>query len=189
MKYSNEYKLMCIEMYYRGEYPETPEGMTLKKFHQRIREWARKSERGGLESVKHKAQNKKWTPEERLALVEKVLAGRAVLAVAEEEGLEPSVLYQWVRKYRIEGYEGLAEKRKGRPPKEPKPMTKKKEEPRELTESEREELLRLRAENEYLRAETAAIKKLMALRREKEAARLKAKKQKRSKSAEAKDTD
>ena len=96
MKYSNEYKLMCIEMYYRGEYPETPEGMTLKKFHQRIREWARKSERGGLESVKHKAQNKKWTPEERLALVEKVLAGRAVLAVAEEEGLEPSVLYQWV---------------------------------------------------------------------------------------------
>ena len=85
MKYSNEYKLMCIEMYYRGKYPETPEGMTLKKFHQRIREWARKSERGGLESVKHKAQNKKWTPEERLALVEKVLAGSAVRAAAEEE--------------------------------------------------------------------------------------------------------
>ena len=188
MKYSNEYKLMCIEMYYRGKYPETPEGMTLKKFHQRIREWARKSERGGLESVKHKAQNKKWTPEERLALVEKVLAGSAVRAAAEEEGLEPSVLYQWVRKYRIEGYEGLVEKPKGKPPKEPKPMTKK-EAPRELTESEREELIRLRAENEYLRAETAAIKKLMALRREKEAARLEARKQKRSKSSETKDTD
>ena len=65
----------------------------------------------------------------------------------------------------------------------------KKEEPRELTESEREELLRLRAENEYLRAEAAAIKKLMALRREKEAARLEAKKQQRSKRSEKKDTD
>ena len=189
MKYSNEYKMKCIEMYYQGEYPETPEGVTLESFHQIIRQWARKSERGGLETVGHKARNRVWTQEEKLALVEKVLAGRAVLAVAEEEGLEHSVLYQWVRKYRIEGYEGLAEKRKGRPPKEPKSMTKKKEEPRELTESEREELLRLRAENEYLRAETAAIKKLMALRREKEAARLKAKKQKQSKSSEAKDTD
>ncbi len=68
-------------------------------------------------------------------------------------------------------------------------MPKKKIEPKELTESEREELLRLRAENEYLRTETAAIKKLMALRREREAARLKAKKQLRSKNSEKKDTD
>jgi hypothetical protein len=89
----------------------------------------------------------------------------------------------------MEGYEGLTNKPKGRPPKEPRPMIKKKEVARELTESEREELIRLRAENEYLRAETAAIKKLMALRREKEAVRLKAKKQKRSRSSETKDTD
>ena len=68
-------------------------------------------------------------------------------------------------------------------------MRKKREEPRELTESEREELLRLRAENEYLRAETAAIKKLMALRREKEEERLKARKRKRSESSGRKDTN
>lgn len=39
MKYSNEYKQMCIEMYYRGEYSETPEWLTLEKFHQTIRSW------------------------------------------------------------------------------------------------------------------------------------------------------
>ncbi|CVI64904.1 hypothetical protein NDGK_00003 [Clostridiales bacterium CHKCI001] len=48
---------------------------------------------------------------------------------------------------------------------------------KELTPSEREELIRLRAETEYLKAENAAIKKLIALRREKEPAQLKAKKQ------------
>ena len=189
MKYSNEYKLMCIEMYYRREYPETPEGLTLKEFHHMIRNWVRRSEKAGLESVEHKGQNQKWTPEEKLELVEKVLAGRGLRPVADEAGVNSGQLYSWVRKYKMEGYEGLMNKPKGRPPKEPRPMIKKKEVARELTESEREELIRLRAENEYLRAETAAIKKLMALRREKEAARLKAKKQKRSRSSETKDTD
>ena len=188
MKYSNEYKLMCIEMYYRREYPETPEGLTLKEFHHMIRNWVRRSEKAGLESVEHKGQNQKWTPEEKLELVEKVLAGRGLRLVADEVGVNSGQLYNWVQKYRMEGYQGLINKPKGRVPKEPKPMTKK-EAPRELTVSEREELIRLRAENEYLRAETAAIKKLMALRREKEAERLKAKKQKRSRSSETKDTD
>ena len=188
MKYSNEYKMMCIEMYYRGEYPETPEWLTLKEFHHTIRSWVRRSEKAGLESLEHKGHSRKWTPEEKLELVEKVLAGRGLRPVADEAGVNSGQLYNWVQKYRMKGYQGLINKPKRRVPKEPKPMTKK-EAPRELTESEREELIRLRAENEYLRAETAAIKKLMALRREKEAARLKARKQKRSKSSEAKDTD
>ena len=51
--------------------------------------------------------------------------------------------------------------------------------PRELKESEYEELLRLRAENEV-------IKKEIALREEKETARLKAKKQRLSKRSENK---
>ena len=189
MKYSNEFKQQCIEMYYRGEYPETPEGKKLEDFHHLIRRWARKSERSSLDSVMNKTHHKQRTAEEKLELVQQVLAGKSCTAVAEENGIEDSVLYQWVRKYRMEGYEGLVNKPQGRKPKEPVYMPKKKEEPRELTESEREELLRLRAENEYLRAEAAAIKKLMALRREKEAARLEAKKQQRSKRSEKKDTD
>ena len=48
--------------------------------------------------------------------------------------------------------------------------------PKPLNESEREELIRLRAENAYIKAENAVIKKQIALRRQKWAAQLKAKK-------------
>ena len=58
----------------------------------------------------------------------------------------------------------------------------KKEEARPLNESEREELIRLRAENEYIKAENEVIKKEIALREERHAAQLKARKQRSSKS-------
>ena len=61
--------------------------------------------------------------------------------------------------------------------------------PEPLTESEREELIRLRAENEYIKAENEVIKKRIALRHEKEAAQLKAKKQQSSKNSAIKDFD
>ena len=53
--------------------------------------------------------------------------------------------------------------------------------PRKLKAREYEELIRLRAENAYIKAENEVIKKEIALREEKEAARLKAKKQRLSK--------
>ncbi len=61
--------------------------------------------------------------------------------------------------------------------------------PTQLTESEREELIRLRAENEYIKAEIEVIKKRIALRQEREAAQLKAKKQRLSKNSGSKDTN
>ena len=85
----------------------------------------------------------------------------------------------------MNGYEGLVAKRKGRPPKEPD--MKKKVIPAELTPSEREEMIRLRAENERMRAEIAVIKKEIALREERYAAQLKAKKQRSSKNSGKKD--
>jgi hypothetical protein len=75
--------------------------------------------------------------------------------------------------------------KKGRPPKEP--QMEKEIKPTPLTESEREELIRLRAEVEYIKAENEVIKKEIALREEKEAARLKAKKQQSSKNSVKKD--
>ena len=65
---------------------------------------------------------------------------------------------------------------------------KKNQTPAPLTESEREELIRLRAEIEYIKAENEVIKKEIALREEKQAALLKAKKQQSSKSSETKAT-
>ena len=65
-------------------------------------------------------------------------------------------------------------------------MSKKIIKQRELTESELEELIRLRERCAYLEAESEALKKSIALRKEKEAVRLKAKKQRLSKNLENK---
>ena len=190
MRYSYEYKRKCVELYREGKWPETPDGIKdPENFRDMIRRWVRMEEANGPDVLRHKGQNKEWKPEERMELVSRVLAGASVESVAIDAGISDGMLYQWVRKYKNMGYNGLVDSRKGRPPKEPPLMPKKKVEPKELTESEREELIRLRAEVEYLKAESAAIKKLMALRREKEAARLKAKKQQRSGNSEKKDTD
>lgn len=64
---------------------------------------------------------------------------------------------------------------------------KNKSKPKELNEFEREELIRLRAENEYI--ENEVIKKEIALRENNYAAQLKAKKQQSSKNSKKKDTN
>ena len=185
MKYSYEYKRTCVELYREGKWPETPAGITNKAFHDMIRIWARQEEARGTDGLQHKNQNKAWTADEKYEYVAKVLAGNSYREVAISAGIECSLLYQWVRRYKIKGYEGLAAQRKGRPPKEPE--MKKKIVPAELTPSEREEMIRLRAENERLQAEIAVIKKEIALREEKCAAQLKAKKQRSSKNSGKKD--
>ena len=123
----------------------------------------------------HKNFNKVWSPEEKLELILQVIAGKSYQEVAFSVGINAGMLYQWVRKYKSLGYNGLVDTKKGRPPKEP--QMKKNINPAPLTESEREELIRLRAENEYIKAENEVIKKRIALRQEKWAAQLKAKKQ------------
>ena len=185
MRYNNEFKLKCVEMYREGKYPETPEGISKRVFHKKIRQWVRVEEAAGPEALEHKNQNKIWTAEERYELVAKVLAGQSNESVAVSAGIDSGLLYQWVRRYKMRGYEGLATMKKGRPPKEP--SMKKKELPAELTPSEREEMIRLKAENEYLRAENAVIKKEIALREERRAAQLKARKQRSSGSSGKKD--
>jgi len=188
MRYSYEFKRKCVEMYYRGEYPDTPDGIGSEKFHKTIREWVRIEESCGPEALKHKNQNKEWTTEERYNLVAKVLAGESCSAVAVSAGIGPGQLYQWVRKYRIFGYNGLILK-KGRKPKNPDMKKVGTRKPPKPNESEYEELIRLRAENEYMKAEIALIKKEIALREEKQAAQLKAKKQRSSKNSVLKDSN
>jgi len=185
MRYSYEFKRKCVEMYREGKYPETPEGISTWRFHKTVRHWVRLEDAQGPEVLQHKNQNKIWKPEEKLELVSKVIAGNACAEVAITNGINPGQLYQWVQKYKIKGYNGLVDMKKGRPPKEP--QMKKEIKPTSLTESEREELIRLRAEVEYIKAENEVIKKEIALREEKEAARLKAKKQQSSKNFAKKD--
>ena len=176
MRYSHEYKIECIELYRQGRWPETPPGISEQNFKITVRRWARLEEANGTDVLKHKNFDKVWSPEEKMELISMVLAGRSNLSVALEAGIDPGMLYHWVRKYKAEGYNGLVTMKKGRPCNKESNM-KKETNPRPLTESEREELIRLRAENEYIKAENEVIKKRIALRHEKWAAQLKAKKQ------------
>ena len=185
MRYSYEYKRNCIELYRQGKWPETPKGIKERNFRIMIGRWVRIEKYQGPEALRHKNFNKIWTPEEKLELISQVLAGKSNQEVALSAGISGGMLYQWVQKYKSKGYNGLVDMKKGRPPKEP--QMKKNVQPAPLTESEREELIRLRAENEYIKAENEVIKKRIALRQEKEAARLKAKKQRSSKNSVKKD--
>ena len=183
MRYSYEYKRNCVEMYRKGLYPETPKGIGTKRFHEKIREWVRIENSCGPDALRHKTHNRQWTAEQRYELVAQVLAGKSNKEIALSNGISEGQLYQWVRKYKTMGYNGLVGLKKGRPSKEPQMKMN----PKPLTESEREELIRLRAENEYIKTENEVIKKEIALREEKEAARLKAKKQRLSKNCVNKD--
>ena len=185
MRYSHAYKLECVELYRNGIMPEPPKNVTKRAFRETIRRWSRMEQSCGPESLKYKKYNKTWTADEKLELVSQVLAGESNKKVACNNGISEAMLYRWVQKYKTMGYNGLVGIKKGRPNKEP--QMKKTINPAPLTESEREELIRLRAENEYIKAENEVIKKRIALRQEKQAALLKAKKQQSSKNSVKKD--
>jgi len=189
MRYSYEYKRKCVEMYRNGIYPETPEGISEEAFKVTVRKWHRMENAQGPDALRHKGRNKIWTPEAKFELVSRVLAGNSNKSVAYEAGIHDGMLYQWVRKYKIYGYNGLIDKKKGRKSKNPDMKKLNINNPRKLEESEYEELIRLRAENEYIKAENEVIKKEIALREEKQAALLKARKQQLSKNFVKKDTN
>ena len=164
---------------------DTPESISKRGFRNKVREWVRIEESCGPESLKNKVQNKIWTTEEKYNLVAQILSGNSVRSIAVKAGIPSGLLYTWVRKYRNEGYNGLEKLKKGRP--SSNQSMKNKTIIRPLTESELEELIRLRAENAVIKAENEVIKKEIALREEKQAALLKAKKQRLSKNSEQKD--
>ncbi len=186
MKYSWEYKLQCVENYKIGKQNIKPKWCKLnnRNFITMIESWVRLYNLHGIDGLKHKQFNKDWTAEERFELVAKVLAGQSKKSVAIEAGINVGQLYQWVQKYKTLGYSGLELNKRGRHPKEPKPM-KKVIDNTKLTISEKEELKLLKRRNEYLEAENAYLKKVRALVIEKNAK----KKQNTALSAKAKKQD
>ena len=189
MRFSYEFKKHCVEVYKSGSYPDTPDQILRNCFKSKVRQWNKLVDTFGYEALKHKSSNNVFTPEEKYELVSRVLAGEVNQNVAINAGIHESLLYQWVRKYRNEGYNGLINKPRGCKSKKVDMKKIGTRKPPKPNESEHEELLRLRAENEYIKAENEVIKKEIALREEKQAALLKAKRQRLSKNLEKKGSD
>ena len=187
MRYSYEFKLECVQWYKKtGAFPSTPENVKQKSFRDNVRVWVRMYDKHGKNILKHLDENRQWTVEDKLLLINQYKAGKSISEVAINAGINNGLLNSWIRKYENLGYNGLVDNKKGRPRRNPD-MSKKIINQRELSESELEELIRLRSENEYIKAEIEVLKKSIALRKEKEAAQLKAKKQRLLKNLENKD--
>lgn len=135
-----------------------------------IQNWCQQYTDQGEESLKKSLSKTNYSGEFKLT----VLTYRHTNKLSYRQTAEhfniknPSTIANWQRKYNEEGFEGLTGN-VGRPSKSgDKNMSKETKKPKALTESEREELIRLREENQYLKAAIAYEKKLQALIRKKE---------------------
>ena len=120
----------------------------------------------GLEGIKHPPKNKKYSADLKLEVINRVFQGESKTRLAAEYNLPGAgTIVLWMKKYEELGYNGL-EGKQGRPRGRPKIMTKKEKKNTPLTNEEREELIRLRKEKEYLEMENEVLKKLDALVKE-----------------------
>ncbi len=106
---------------------------------------------------------RKFSTDFKYNIVSLVLSGTTVNSLVIKYGLSAPTIHFWLRKYKELGYNGLEEVKIGRPKKNMEDKKNSNTNSTPLTDPEREELNKLRAEVEYLKMESEYLKKLNAL--------------------------
>ena len=125
----------------------------------RVQEIIRQHELFGDISLEVSHSNKKYTPMFKMELIQRVLNGESIWQVAMENMISRGQMCNWIKKYKELGYNGLS-KPKGRP----KIMKQEPTKTKQITEDEKDKLIReLKERNEQLEMENDLLKKLRAL--------------------------
>lgn len=169
MKYTWQFKYQCVMDYKNGKNIKLPEycNCSFHSFYDHVRRWTKLYDRHGIDALKHNNYNREWTEEEKFKIISKVFAGNSMSEVSIEMCVNVGTIYRWVQLYKKFGYDGLKIKKRGKPSNSKETIMiedkNNKSHIKNINESEKEELIRLRERVEYLETELAYRKKLSAL--------------------------
>lgn len=166
-KYSNEFKMEVVKAYLNGEggYIYLAEKFNIPS-KTVIKNWVASYREFGEEGLLRSRQNKKYTLDFKLEVVEYYLTTEiSYKDLAMKLGInQPALISTWVAKFREQGVDGIS-KVKGRPPN----MKHKEEENVEKTDAkvcESERVKELENQVRHLQIENAYLKELRRLRLE-----------------------
>ena len=170
-KYTKEFKTKVVLEYLSGELGGRP--IVAKKHNipdSTLKNWINKYNSGGFDNLTKKLNNNKYTSEFKLSVIQyRQINNTSYRETAEHFNLaNGSMVHRWEKSYRQRGLSGLEDNR-GRPKKDMSKADKKAKNEKPIVESEREELIRLREENKYLKMQILFEKKFQALLLEEEA--------------------
>ena len=170
-KYTKEFKIKLVLEYLSGQIGGRP--AIANKYNipdSTLENWINKYNSGGFDNLSKKLNNNKFTSEFKLTVIQyRQTHNTSLRETAEYFNLvNASMVYRWEKSYRERGLSGLEDNR-GRPKKDMSKSKKKSKNEKPIVESEREELIRLREENKYLKMQILFEKKYQALLLEEEA--------------------
>lgn len=169
-KYETSIKIKVIKEYEKNNISQSELSKKYKIPQTTISNWIKWYIDNGITGVSKKIKNKSYTSKFKLFVLQYKKTNNLTFreTAVKFDITNDSIIVNWQRKYDEYGLDGLNSKTKGRKPKMKKSIPIEQKRKKNLQESEREELLRLREENLLLKAAIAYEKKLQALLMEKD---------------------
>ena len=161
MKLKLEDKIKIIRFYKKG-YSISSLSKKFNVSDSVIKRIERQYREHGIESFKENGKNTKYPRSFKLEIVNRVINGESIVGIASELCVNPGMIFSWVKKYTELGYNGLIEKKKGRPPKM-KPKSKETQINDTSMDEKDKRIKELEERNAQLEMENDLLKKLRAL--------------------------